>query len=117
MMPLYHITTRSEAVAAEQSGEYIPTAFAADGFIHCSHARQVVWVANQRFRGRQDLVLLEIDPARLSCPVVEENLEGGEELFPHIYGPLPFSAVVWVHAFPCEGQGSFELPGTVAGTT
>jgi len=38
--------------------------------------------------------VFEIDPARLPCRVVEENLEGGEEIFPHIYGRLPMSAVV-----------------------
>ena len=29
-------------------------------------------------------------------PVVAENLEGGEELFPHIYGPIPITAVTEV---------------------
>jgi uncharacterized protein (DUF952 family) len=38
-------------------------------------------------------VVFEIDPALLSCKVIDENLEGGIELFPHIYGRLPMSAV------------------------
>jgi uncharacterized protein (DUF952 family) len=41
-------------------------------------------------------VLLEIDPSRLSCRIVDENLEGGVELFPHVYGRLPMSAVVGI---------------------
>ena len=28
--------------------------------------------------------------------MVAENLEGGEELFPHIYGPIPITAVTEV---------------------
>ena len=28
--------------------------------------------------------------------MIAENLEGGEELFPHIYGPIPVAAVTEV---------------------
>jgi uncharacterized protein (DUF952 family) len=105
---LYHITSEREAQEAQQSGVYIPASFAREGFIHCSYADQVVATANRIFRGRQDLVLLEIDPARLKCKVVDENLEGGEELFPHIYGQLPMDAVVAIRVLPCNTDGSFS---------
>lgn len=59
-------------------------------------------------------MLLEIDPARLTAKVVEENLEGGVEQFPHIYGPLPMTAVVKAHAFPCRADEGFDLPAGVA---
>ena len=68
---------------------------------------QVKGVADRLFKGSSDLVLLEIDPARLSRSIVDENLEGGEQLFPHIYDALPVSAVKVVHAFPCEADGTF----------
>jgi glutathione S-transferase len=42
------------------------------------------------------LVLLEINRAVVQSPIVDENLSGGVELFPHIYGSLPVSAVVAV---------------------
>jgi uncharacterized protein (DUF952 family) len=73
----------------------------------------VAWVARQRFRGRTDLVLLHIDPDRLGVPVRCENLEGGQELFPHVYGPIPLTAVVDVTLFRPEPDGSFTamLPG------
>jgi uncharacterized protein (DUF952 family) len=107
---LLHITTRSESEAAADSGRYVPTGFAQEGFVHCSHAHQVCRVADLRFAGRSDLVLLEIDPERLAARVVEENLEGGEELFPHVYGPIPMHSVRTVHAFPCDEGGRFSLP-------
>lgn len=106
---LYHITSAREARAAAQAGRYTPHAFNREGFIHCSYVHQVVATANRTFRGRTDLVLLEIDPALLGCNVVDENLEGGAELFPHIYGRLPMSAVVQVHAFPCDAAGVFAM--------
>ena len=111
--PLYHITSLDEARAAAGSGTYTPEAFGRDGFVHCSYRHQVVATANRIFAGRADLVLLEIDRARLTCPVVEENLEGGAELFPHVYGPLPMAAVVRVLAFPCEVSGWFAEPAAL----
>jgi uncharacterized protein (DUF952 family) len=101
-MRLYHITSEREAREAAQAGEYTPAAFEREGFIHCSHAHQVLATLNRIFRGRTDLVLLEIDPEQLDCKVVEENLEGGAELFPHIYGRLRMSAVVRVHGLPTD---------------
>ena len=110
MASLYHITSSQEASEARKTGIYEPVAFEREGFIHCSHAHQVIAVANRIFRGRPDLVLLEIDPSALDCRVVEENLEGGTELFPHIYGRLKMSAVIRVHEFPCGSDGQFSVP-------
>jgi uncharacterized protein (DUF952 family) len=105
---LFHIATQVDAERGKRTGTYIPDAFGREGFIHCSYAEQVIQVANRLFAGRRDLVLLEIDPQKLSCPVVDENLEGGMELFPHIYGHVPMSAVLAIHPFPCDGRGRFS---------
>ena len=107
---LYHITTAREAEEAKQRGTYVPAGFEREGFIHCSYAHQVLATANRIFHGRQDLVLLEIDSAKIDCAVVDENLEGGTQLFPHIYGHLKMSAVLRVHDFPCDGSGGFSRP-------
>ena len=90
---IYHITSEREATEAQTSSEYTPQDFPREGFIHCSYAHQVEGVIQRRFQGRSDLVLLEIDPSQLTCRVIDENLEGGTELFPHHYGRLPMSAV------------------------
>jgi uncharacterized protein (DUF952 family) len=108
---LFHITTATES---RPGAFYAPQAFDAEGSIHCSYLRQVCEVANRRFAGRADLVLLEIDRGQLSVPVVDENLEGGVELFPHVYGRLPMTAVTRIHEFPCGADGRFALPGTLA---
>ena len=113
MSTLFHITSAEEAAAASERGEYRPQAFAREGFVHCSYRDQVIATANRIFRGRGGLVLLEIDRDRLTSDVVDENLEGGRELFPHIYGAVPMAAVVNVHAFPCDGDGMFALPAAL----
>jgi uncharacterized protein (DUF952 family) len=110
MNRIYHITTEPEAREARAAGSYAPRAFAREGFIHCSYSHQVASVANRIFKGQRNLVVFEIDPARLDCRVVDENLEGGAELFPHVYGRLPMSAVVGAHDFPCDEAGRFTFP-------
>jgi uncharacterized protein (DUF952 family)/catechol 2,3-dioxygenase-like lactoylglutathione lyase family enzyme len=115
-MRIFHITSGAEAAAAARSGTYVPEPYARDGFIHCSYREQVIPVASRFYAGRDDLVLLEIDRERLSATVVDENLDGGAELFPHLYGHLPMSAVVAVHALRRSEDGSYVLPETVGAT-
>jgi uncharacterized protein (DUF952 family) len=62
------------------------------GFVHCSTAAQVRQVADLVYLGRDEVVLLKIDPDRLSVPVLFEEVDG--ERFPHIYGPVPRAAVI-----------------------
>ena len=104
---IFHITSAATWDAARASGGYTADSLATEGFIHCSEADQYCWVANQRFRGRQDLVLLHIDETRLQAPVQRENLEGGERLFPHVYGTLNLDAVVQVTPFKPAATGDF----------
>jgi uncharacterized protein (DUF952 family) len=106
---IFHITSEQAWTDAKAQGSYTADSLASEGFIHCSEARQVAWVANQRFRGRSDLVLLHIDPARLQAPVRYENLEGGPEPFPHVYGPVPVSAVVSVTRLLPSESGDFSF--------
>lgn len=110
---VYHITTAREVEVARDAHQYASASFEAEGFIHCSRASQVRGVANRLFRGRRDLVVLEIDPCRVPHDIVEENLGGGRELFPHIYGRVPIPAIVRVHLFPCREDGQFDLPAGI----
>jgi uncharacterized protein (DUF952 family) len=106
---LLHITTAPAWNAAQAQGAYLADSLATEGFIHCSTPAQVVWVANTRFHGRTDLILLHIDPSKLDADVRYENLEGGEWLFPHVYGPIPVPAVVAVTVFRPSTDGTFSL--------
>lgn len=107
---LYHITSEIEWAEALTLCEYRSRNFDAETFVHCSYAHQLLDVAVRLFGGRKDLVLLVVDPSKLSCDVVGENLEGGEELYPHVYGPLPLEAIVKVLPFPPKHDGGFLLP-------
>ena len=91
---ILHITTQVAWDDALEKGAYTADSLAAAGFIHCCEERQLAWVVLRHFPGRTGLLLLRIDPARLDADVRYENLEGGSELFPHVYGAIPVSAVV-----------------------
>jgi uncharacterized protein (DUF952 family) len=107
---IFHITSRAAWESALGAGIFEADSLATEGFIHCSKADQYIWVANQRFRGRTDLVLLHIDQTRLTCRVVEENLEGGDQLFPHVYGAIPIRAVLNATPLRPGPDGSFHSP-------
>jgi uncharacterized protein (DUF952 family) len=70
----------------------------------------VIQVANVRFRGQPGLVLLSIDTDKVTAEIRYENLEGGEQMFPHIYGALNTDAVVKVARFEPGAEGYFVLP-------
>lgn len=66
-------------------------------------------VANAVYRQAGPLVLLTIDPELVSADVKEES-GGGVETFPHLYGPLPVSAVVQTAEFAPAAGGLFVPP-------
>lgn len=103
---LFHIATRADW--EKRDSTYAPAQFAREGFIHCSTARQLEWVASQRFCSRDDLVVLTIDPGRVGPRIVYENLEGGRENFPHIYGLLNLDAVVATRPSRTDEDGRFS---------
>ncbi len=107
---LYHITSLSEWNTAQSKGEYQPQGFAQEGFIHCSYSHQLLTVAHRFYKGQDGLVILMIEYSTISSSLVEENLEGGTELYPHIYCPLPINSVIKAVAFPCDAEGGFILP-------
>ncbi|MGE0599534.1 MAG: DUF952 domain-containing protein [Dehalococcoidia bacterium] len=106
---IFHITTSAVWEAARASGTYRGDSLENEGFIHCSTAQQVAGVANAVFGGVEGLVVLHIDESRLASPVMYENLEGGEEFFPHVYGSINSEAVAQVTALAAGPNGEFAF--------
>lgn len=107
---LVHLCGTEQWVQARRRGAIYPDAASGGEFIHLSAPEQVHLPANRLYRGRDDLVLLHIDPARLAAPVRWEPgvaTDPESMLFPHLYGPLPVAAVIRVTAYPPAGDGSF----------
>lgn len=114
---ILHIISRDDWAAASAAGEVAAPSLAGVGYVHCSDPGTAHLPANGLFAGRQDMLLLEIDPSRLGVPLRWEPGDGEDPAgpwFPHVYGPIPVSAVLAVHDFPPRAEGSFELPASLA---
>jgi len=115
---IYHITSRSAWSAARQSGEYRAASLETEGFIHCSTGSQVLPVVEKFYMGQRGLLLLTIDPARLSSDLKWEPPAGGTpppgvpkgEPFPHVYGPINLEAVVKAVDLESNPDGHYDLP-------
>jgi len=105
---IFHIATATDWAAAQRAGSYTTSTLGRtlveEGFIHASHAGQWQAVRSVFYAEvTEPLVLLAIDPDKLTVPVVEEVPEGADRAFPHIYGPLNADAVVRV--IPLDDHG------------
>ncbi len=109
---LFHLAVAAEWERARARGTYerstIDTSLEEEGFIHCSFPEQVQATADRYYRGRDDIVLLRIDPDRLGVEVVVEEARSGER-FPHVYGPIPVEAVTSVERVPMGPDGRLAL--------
>ncbi|MEZ0367016.1 DUF952 domain-containing protein [Mycobacterium sp. pUA109] len=114
---LVHLCTAAEWAGAQPDAQLRPASLGSDGFVHLSTPEQVHLPANRLYRGRTDLVLLSIDPARLDAPVRWEPgvpTDPQAMLFPHLYGPLPVDAVIDVVAYR-PGPGGLFPPAAGSG--
>lgn len=99
---LLHLAEPAAWRAALAEGAVRPPSLTSEGFVHLSTPDQVHLPAERLYPGRRDLALLVVDPARLADPVRREPgvpADPGGMLFPHLYGPLPTSAVIAVVAY------------------
>lgn len=114
MTHLLHITERTNWETALRTGWYRSSTRGVtldeQGFIHCSLPHQLRAVAESLYDDADDLVVLVIDSERLSAPVVYEGVEPGAEAYPHIYGPVPTSAVSDVVPVGYDSERRMLLP-------
>ena len=109
-MAIYKIVPRQMWNEAQAKGVFdgAPVDHA-DGFIHFSTKAQVRETAHKHFSGQHDLLLVTIDGQKLGPALIYEPSRGGD-LFPHLYGPLPLSAVIAVDELPIDANGLHLFP-------
>ncbi len=108
--PIYHICKHAEWKAAENTGYYAGSLQdKSDGFIHFSGWDQVVESAAKHRAGQDGLVILKVDPEKLGDSLKWKTSRGGN-LFPHLYGQLPFTAVIQQADLPLGDDGRHIFP-------
>ena len=107
---VYKIVSETLWQEAERSGVFAGAAIdLTDGFIHFSTAAQARETAARHFAGQAGLLLVAVDAGKLGDTLVFEPSRGGD-LFPHLYGSLPLSAVLWRAPLPLAADGTHVFP-------
>ncbi|WP_431924052.1 DUF952 domain-containing protein [Nonomuraea jabiensis] len=95
MTPIHHLALQTDWETAQKAGEYRISTLGHTldeiGYIHCSRDLAQLRGVHATFYAHvtEPLLILDIDPTGLDV-----RLENG---FPHLYGPLPITAVTAVH--------------------
>lgn len=84
-----------------------------DGYIHFSTAAQAPETAARHFGGQHNLLIVAVEAAALGDALRWEVSRGGAA-FPHLYGPLPLSAVIWAAPLPLGEDGAHVFPEAMA---
>lgn len=110
---IYKICPRALWREAEAAGRFAGAPVdAEDGYIHFSTAAQTAETAARHFAGVEDLLLVTVEAEALGPALRYEPSRGGA-LFPHLYGPLPLSAVRAVSELPLGPDGRHRLPAAL----
>ena len=112
---IHHLIGAAEWAQARRAPLYAPPSLAAEGFVHCSTADQLLATATRHLPGRRDLLVLTIRVDRLTSALRWEESHQDGERFPHVYGPLDLDAVVAVHPLEADAAGAYTRPPPLAG--
>ncbi len=102
---VYKVVSRPEWAEAERDGVFRGASVdLSDGYIHLSSGEQVERTVALYFADRDDLVLVAIEPEPFGAALKWEPSRGGD-LFPHLYGALPFDRIAWARPFSSREPG------------
>ena len=90
-MRIFHIVL-PEVWAAFDTDLYRASSLESEGFIHCSFAGQLDAVIERYYGDADEIVVLEIETEELMSRVLNEP-STGNEIYPHIYGPVNRNAI------------------------
>ena len=102
----YHLVAERYYQGCDPAEPYVPEAFDADGFIHCTDGiENVIATANRYYRDdARPFVVLVINVDKVTALV---RYEDPERIFPHIYGPLNRDAIASALPVKRDPDGTF----------
>ena len=108
---IYLLMTAAEVDSARATGTWVSASFATEGFMHASPVDQLERVANKHYRQKLDVHVVCVRTDLLISELRWEPAAGS--LYPHIYGPLNFEAVVGTVPTERNPDGSFRIPAMI----
>lgn len=106
MSEILHICDPQAWEEAQKTGVYRADSLEGEGFIHCSTWEQISGVMNRFYADETELLVLRIDPAKVTAEIRWETADGDE--YPHLYGPLNVAAVIGTIPFELDGFGIYR---------
>jgi uncharacterized protein (DUF952 family) len=108
-MLIYKIVPRAEW--EDVSDAYYGSAHdKADGFLHFSTRPQLAETLRRHYAGQTGLMLVAVEADSLGPALKWEHAPSRSADFPHLYAPLPLSAVLWTVPLDRDADGVFLLP-------
>ncbi len=109
--PTLHLVPEMAWEAHDPASPYLPAAFPADGFVHCTDGDdEMIAVANGHYRDdRRSFLLLTLDLERTGSPW---RFEDPDQRYPHVYGPIDPACVMEVRRMLRAADGTFRGIGT-----
>ena len=104
--PTLHLVPEAAWTARDPASPYLPAAYDADGFVHCTDGdAEMVVVANRFYRDDPAaFLLLTLDLERAGSPWRFDDPSG---IYPHVYGPIDPVSVVEVRRMLRDPDGGF----------
>ena len=81
-----------------------------DGFIHLSTSAQLKGTLEKYFKSKSQLYLLEVKTDDLE---LVWEISRNDEIFPHLYKPLPLNAITKVYRILMDTKGNHIIPAQV----
>lgn len=106
---IYIISSTSDWQISQTRGTHITPSLESEGFIHCSTREHILWAANKHYSGKPDLLLIAIDPQKITAPWRFDGIKNIGN-FPHIYGELNVDAAIRLQPFGQDESGMFRFP-------
>lgn len=108
---IFKVATAADWAEAERVGRFDGSVHdKADGFMHFSTAAQLAETLRLYYAGQDGLVLAAVDETVLGAALKWEHAPSRGEDFPHLFAPLPLSAVKWTHQLTRDAAGVAVLP-------
>ncbi|SMD38252.1 Uncharacterized conserved protein, DUF952 family [Reichenbachiella faecimaris] len=104
----FHLSSKKDWEAQGQSTLYKHPSLESEGFIHTSYLSELRTTYEQYFKPDDQLVLLGIDLSKVEAEVKINEVPSRGTLFPHIYGKLNKSAIVFLRAIESAQDLDFK---------
>ncbi len=107
--PTLHLVPEAVWQSRDPAAPYLPAAYEADGFVHCTDGdAEMTVVANRFYRDDpRPFLLLTLDLERTGSPW---RFDEPGSPYPHIYGPIDPASVMGVRRMGRDDAGVFTGP-------